>query len=352
MINVFLNSEILSTALLSAVIAAVLIPLVAIVAKQVGLVDKPDHRKLHDGEIPIVGGMCIYFAALIAMSFVHMSVNALLPLILGAGLIIVGAIDDRVGLSTLIRIPVQAATAVAMIVVGNLTIETIGNITGLGAFQMTAVLSVAFTIVCTIGVINSINMIDGVDGLSGSIIGITLLTLAGFSYQAGDINSVVLLLSLLGANLAFLLYNSRFIRSRAAVFMGDAGSMLFGFLLVWYFIKLTQGENAVLSPVAAGWIFGLPLMDTVAVMVGRVLNKRSPLEADRNHFHHRLLNTGLTPNQVVVTMSILHLLLVIGGIVCNSAPALEPLFFWSFIVLVVLHYFVTPKILQHFQAYF
>ena len=331
---------------ISALSCAVLIPLVSAGARRFGLVDKPVGRKQHAGDVPVVGGLSIYFATIIALFSAYLFSSALVPLLVGSALLILGVIDDRVGLRTAIRFPVQAATALVMMAVGGIGIESVGNIAGFGPVLFTGAASVVFTIVCTVGVINSINMIDGVDGLSGTIISITLATLAYFNYLAGDMASVALLLSLLAATLVFLIfYNSRLFRPRAAIFMGDAGSTLFGFVLVWYFIQLTQGEGAVLSPVAAGWIFGLPLLYTVVVMVGRVLDKRSPFDADRNHLHHKLIAAGLSPNQVVASMALVHLMFTIGGILCNQSVALEPVFFWLFVAITVLHFFLTPRLL-------
>jgi len=344
--TVFTDNQPIFSVLIAAVLCFSLILWFSAFARRVNLVDRPDERKHHAGEIPIIGGVCIYLSALVALALVHASLTLLTPLLVGAGLVVLGVIDDRVGLSTGVRFPVQVATAMLMMSIGGVGIESIGNVTGQGPVMMGTALSFAFTVVCTVGVINSINMIDGVDGLSGTIVGITLATLAWFNYVAGDMGSVSLLLALLAANLVFLMFNSRMFRSSAAIFMGDAGSTLFGFLLVWYFISLTQGADAVLSPVAAGWIFGLPLMDTVAVMARRVIQKRSPFDADRHHLHHRLLAAGFTPNRVVLIMAGVHLWLVVGGFVCNAYPALEPLFFWAFVLLVCLHFFVTPRITE------
>jgi len=346
--SVFTETDVVLSTLAAAVICWLLIPRLSIVARQLGLVDKPTGRKVHVGDVPLVGGLCIYLSAFLAIGLVHFSSVPLLPLSVGAALIVLGVLDDRYGLSTLVRFPVQVAVALLMIVVGGVSIETIGDLTGQGALVMGTLMSTAFTVVCTVGVINSINMIDGVDGLSASIIGLTVATLAYFSHLAGDMASVALLLALLAGNLVFLvMHNARFRLVKANVFMGDAGSTLFGFILVWYFIQLTQGENAILSPVAAGWIFGLPLIDTVAVMVGRIIGRRSPFDADRNHLHHRLLDAGASVNQTVILMAAIHAALIAIGLLCNVASsATEPFFFWLFVALVIFHFFFTQHLLD------
>jgi len=342
---VLTEKHLIFSTLIAAAICAVLILWTSKIARRISLVDRPTARKQHLGEIPIVGGFCIYLAALVALLSVPFSSTAVLPLLTGSGLVILGVIDDRSGLSTLFRFPAQVASALIMISIGSIGIESIGNIFGNGPVVMTGLVSIFFTVMCTVGVINSINMIDGIDGLSGAIVSVTLLVLVYFNYLAGDIASVALMLALLSATLVFLFFNARIFRARAMIFMGDAGSTLFGFLFVWSFIRLTQGDDAVLSPVAAGWIFGLPLIDTVSVMVRRIVNGKSPFEADRNHLHHRFLDVGLTPNRAVVCMTSVHIILMCGGLLCNLLPSFEHVFFWLFVLVVILHFFITPLVL-------
>lgn len=335
--------QITIAALVAAGACLLLVNLLGGVAKAVGWVDKPDTRKNHTGEIPLVGGICVFFSALLALAVTGTPLWAWSPLLVGSILLFVGVVDDRFALSARLRLPIQAGAALAMIHFGGLGIESIGDITGSGPVILSGWVSVAFTIMCTVGVINSINMIDGVDGLSGSIIFLTFLPVAYFSWLAKDYGSVTLLVSCLAAILVFLYFNARLFRSKAAVFMGDAGSMLLGFVLVWFLIRLTQGGSAVLSPIAAGWIFGLPLADTVSVMVGRVLNRQSPFSADRNHLHHKFLDSGFSVNETVLLMVIIHSMFIALGMLGNTSQTYEPVLFWLFVVIVITHYFATDR---------
>lgn len=294
----------------------------------------------------------MYLSVLATTVAVHPTWWSLSPLVVGSGLVLMGVLDDRFSLSYIFRLLLQIITALCMVYVGQIGIESIGNITGYGPVVIGGTFSIVFTVVCTVGVINSINMIDGVDGLAGVIISITLMPLAYFAWRVGDTKSVMLMASFLAALAVFLYFNSRFFRPRAVIFMGDAGSMLFGLLLVWYFIRLTQGDNPPLSPVAAGWIFGLPLVDTISVLVGRILDKQSPLKPDRNHFHHRLMSVGLSANHTVLLMGFFQCGFVVVGIICNEIPKLEPLLFWLFTIIVVMHHFFTPLVLERIATDF
>ena len=332
--------------LLAAGFCLLTIPLFKQIAVRIDLVDKPTLRKQHHGEVPVIGGVAIYIATLFSMLILYRSVDAVLPLLLAFGLVVVGVIDDRIGLTSLVRFPVQIGVATLMVSFSQGGIVSVGDLFGQGAVEFSGAASLAFTIMCVVGVINSINMLDGIDGLSGVIVCITLSTLAIFSAMAGDMVSVSLIVGLIGSTCVFLFFNSRMFRKRATIFLGDAGSTMFGLVVVWYFIKLTQYDNAVLSPVAAGWIFGLPLMDTVAVMVGRIMDKRSPFDADRSHLHHRVLDAGFSVNQTVLYMALVHMLFVSLGILCNQFRSYEQHFFWGFVALVVLHFFFTPVLLS------
>lgn len=346
--NLVLNFfQFVVAALLSCITCFLLVPELSKQAIRFGLVDKPTDRKQHSGEVPIIGGMAIFLSTLLAVLLVSPSYWVLMPLAVGSVLVLMGVLDDKFNLSAIIRLPIQIVVALLLIYLGHVGIESVGNLMGAGPVIMTGAVSIVFTVMCTVGVINSINMIDGVDGLSGVIISITILPLIYFCLKSGDTESVVLLVSLLASVLVFLYFNARIFRQKAVIFMGDAGSMLFGLLLVWYFIRLTQGDSHILSPIAAGWIFGLPLVDTISVMVARVLQKRSPFDADRNHFHHQLLDSGFSVNQTVLIMAVLHAAFVLTGVVCNEFTNLEPVLFWLFTLIVIMHHFFTPVALKN-----
>lgn len=319
-------------------------------AKRFGLIDKPGGRKQHSGDVPIVGGIAVYLSVILAGVVSGCGSDYFLPLLVAFPIVVVGVIDDRSPISPSIRIPVQIVSAIAMMYFGHIQINNIGDITGNGQVILVGYGMSLFTVMCTVGVINSINMIDGVDGLSGSLIALSLLPIAFFAVAAQDFAGVTLLFSLITAIFGFLLYNARLFRSRASVFLGDTGSTFLGFILVWHLIEYTQGVDSALSPVSAGWILGLPLADTIAVMVRRIVDKRSPLAADRAHFHHRLLDAGLGPNKTVLVILSVHLILISIGVVSNSLRSAEPLFFWLFVLFTISHFLLTPRLIIAFAT--
>ena len=338
-----LTTQLLLSGVLSGVLCLLGVILLVTIAAPLGLMDSPDARKQHLGDVPAVGGLAVYVSVFLGVTIAGSGPSVYMPLVIGGILVITGLFDDKYGLSALLRLPIQAMAAVLMMQFGGIGIESVGSIWGAQAIVFTGLAVTVFTIICTVGVINSINMIDGIDGLSGSVMLLTFLPLAYLSWSAGENELTVLLISFLSSILAFLYFNARIFRPTAKVFLGDTGSMLLGFVLVWTLIKLTQGPGAVLSPVAAGWIFGLPLVDTVSVMVGRLLAKRSPFSADRTHLHYRLIDSGLSVNQAVATIMLIHSVFIIVGLLSNAATIFEPILFWSFTLIVVLHYFFTDR---------
>ncbi|MGQ7848586.1 MraY family glycosyltransferase [Granulosicoccus sp. 3-233] len=325
------------------VFCVAVIPFLGRLAIEHGLTDKPDSRKRHVGEVPLVGGIAIFLTLAVGEVLTQGQLMPPLLLALCLLLVVLGVVDDLKDLSARCRLCFQIAVALLMVVLGDVRIESVGAVLGGTDVEFGYVASVLFTVVCTVGVINAINMIDGLDGLSGSLLSMTLSSMGVLALVHGDTSTALTLFVVTGSLLAFLFYNSRVVRRKAAVFMGDSGSMMLGLILVWYLVEMTQGSARSLSPVAAGWMFGLPLMDTVVVMMGRVLEKRSPFQAGRDHLHHRLRNRQLTVNSTVLAMLAMHSALVLVGTINGSNADNETWLFWAFVALVLVHFVIGKR---------
>ena len=81
------------------------------------------------------------------------------------------------------------------------------------------------------------------------------------------------------------------------VFMGDAGSTLIGFTIIWILLLSTQGKGHPMNPVTALWIIAVPLIDMVAIIYRRLRKGKSPFRPDRLHVHHLMVRAGLTSRQ-------------------------------------------------------
>jgi UDP-GlcNAc:undecaprenyl-phosphate GlcNAc-1-phosphate transferase len=153
-------------------------------------------------------------------------------------------------------------------------------------------------------------MSDGLDGLCGNLTMVSLLGL-GTAASLWSNTADFQLINIFAASVAgFLIFNQRMVwRPRALIFLGDAGSMLLGFVLAWFTIEISQAPVDAVSPAAALWFVALPVMDTVGVMLRRMLSGLSPFHADSRHLHHLLIHAGFS---VAETILILGLFAVAG----------------------------------------
>lgn len=282
-----------------------LIPVTREIAQRAGLVDRPDERKNHHGEVPLSGGIAMFLAlSLMAWfsGYLQQPPNGVFFSAMGI-LLAVGILDDRHQLSARSRFAGQIVAVVLMVSVANVYVGQLGDLTGAGHGTSLNRWAAVFTAFAVVGVINSINMIDGLDGLAGGIVVVALgwlAVVAGLSGLESHLGLIALFMSVVGG---FLVFNFRHPwRGKASVFMGDAGSMVLGFALAWFAVDLTQGRGRSFPPMSAVWIVGLPLLDTLSLMLRRTLQGRSPFKADRGHLHHLLIDAGYSPERAVWIM--------------------------------------------------
>lgn len=311
----------LTAAILVCLTTAALIVVLRPLAFTVGLVDLPTERKSHHGPVPLIGGLAI-FIAVAAVSLLPALTGVSIPtqdaisfLLAGCLLVAVGVVDDFIELSPGVRFASQALASLLMIFGAGVVLHDLGDLTWSGHVLELGLLSVPFTVFATVGVINAMNMCDGLDGLSGSL---ALTSLSGFVAAAwlwGEPGKAALLTAIGGGIVGFLLFNLRLPgRSRASIFLGDAGSMFLGFALTWFAISLSQGSGQVMKPAAALWFLMVPVIDAVAMMLRRIVRGRSPFAADREHLHHIFLLAGYSVNQTVTILSALSLAGVAFGL--------------------------------------
>jgi UDP-GlcNAc:undecaprenyl-phosphate/decaprenyl-phosphate GlcNAc-1-phosphate transferase len=206
-----------------------------------------------------------------------------------------------------------------------------------------------FTLFGVIGVINAFNMIDGLDGLAGgtALIATGWLVVVCLSAPTNHPDDLGALLVLAAVLAGFLVFNLRGPwRSRASVFMGDAGSTMLGFVLSWFLIHLSKGDQAVMAPITAVWILALPLLDTLTVMTRRIIAGQNPFAADRQHVHHLLLGRGLTDAQVTATLLVLTFVTGGLGVLAHWLAVPHCLQFYAFGAAFLLHFRLTTAVLR------
>jgi len=311
---------------LAAVISAVLMP----VARGVGWVDSPGARKRHHGPTPLVGGVAIFLAIVVSALFSGLWQEYKALIAFGAMSLVFGLYDDVRPLSAMSRLILQGVAAAMAVFAGGVLLHDVGNLLATGIVTL-GVLAVPVTIFCIVGVMNAMNMSDGMDGSAG---GLALVTLLSMAYLAVGIRHAEFLLLVAAAVAGFMVLNMRSpVLRRAKIFMGDAGSLMLGGILAWFLIDLSQGPERAFSPVVALWLFALPLLDTVSLMILRVLKGRSPFSPGREHFHHILLRAGFSVGEAGSMLIGLAVILAMVGVLGNELSIPEWTLFVAFIVL-------------------
>ncbi len=336
----------LVAALTSFCFAFIAIKLFKPIAVDVGLVDKPNARKRHDGQVPLIGGISI-FAAVLAASLLWLpnTLELRMYLIASAMMVFIGALDDKYDLKVRIRIVGQIIIASLMIYGVGGYIANLGDLFGLGDINLGPV-GIIFTYFAIIVVINAYNMVDGIDGLIGSLSLNTFTAIAILFLISGNNGYLSYPLMLATATLPYLVFNLGFFKKYTnKIFMGDAGSMFIGLSVIWLLSMGTQGENASFRPVTALWICAVPLMDMLAIVMRRYRKGKSPFKPDRDHLHHILQRAGLSSRQTLIAITGFSVLMSILGVLGEYFQVPESIELVLFIVIFILY----NKYARHFS---
>jgi len=278
----------------------VLIPPLIRAAGRWQFLDQPEARKVHTTPVPRVGGIAIAAGTLLGI-VLWGNYSQPMPAIC-AGLVVLlcfGVWDDRCNLSARVKLIGQIIAVLIAIIWGDVTISTLSLAE---RYVVPHWLSIPLTFFFLLGVTNAINLADGLDGLAGGTTMLSLSALALLGLTTGNGLVATVSIVLIGAILGFLRFNTH----PARVFMGDGGSQVLGFAVGVLAILLTQDMRAPLSTALPLLLLGLPIIDTLMVMTQRMLEKRSPFSADRNHIHHRLLALGLDHHEAVTVIYVVQ----------------------------------------------
>lgn len=321
------------------------------VARRTGWVDRPSHRKDHVGEIPLIGGWAVLMVAVLMQVLAPAAQRAPYGFWIG-GLLLFGVAlaDDRSPIRARYRAMVQLGAAVAGVMLGGQLLPSLGDLFGFG--PVTAWwLMLPVSILGTVAVINAVNFTDGADGLCGGLSFISLfwfllslMIAAPIAAELGEpaapyaASMVPLAAAMCGGLAGFLWFNLRSpFRRKAAIFLGDSGSMLLGFTLAWFSIHVTSAYGAASpKPVVCLWILAVPLADSASCIVRRILSGVTPMTPDLKHLHHLLIRFGLTPAQAVFAIHIGSFLCGLVGVVGWALHVPETVLFGAFVLALLL----------------
>ncbi|MBX3080877.1 MAG: undecaprenyl/decaprenyl-phosphate alpha-N-acetylglucosaminyl 1-phosphate transferase [Anaerolineae bacterium] len=266
-----------------------LTPVTRQLAHRIGLVDKPNARKVHLTPIPLMGGLAIYGGFIIALLMFNgwpRHILELVAIVFGTTwLAFIGFLDDKLELSWPAKFGAQILAALAVMLAG-VRVDLFQN-----------PLDWALTLFWILGIINAINFLDNMDGLAAGVSAIAAFFMFVLAASQGQELVSSLSAALCGAAIGFLIYNF----NPATTFMGDMGSMVLGFMLAVCGIKLRFPSQSL----AVTWmipilVLGLPIFDTTLVVFTRLREGRSPAQAGKDHTSHRLAFVGLSTRRAVV----------------------------------------------------
>ncbi|TNF47753.1 undecaprenyl/decaprenyl-phosphate alpha-N-acetylglucosaminyl 1-phosphate transferase [bacterium] len=312
--------------LLSFGISLSLTPWMATTAGRIGLVDRPDgNLKTHDKAVPYMGGLAVFIAFLVGFSPFYQLDREVLAILLGATLVLLlGFMDDLGNLPPATKLLGQSL-AILIVLKAGVAIKI--------AF-IPPILAYPLSFLWLLGLTNAFNLIDIMDGLSAGVGAVACLFLFVLSFTAGQTGIALMTLALLGATLGFLRYNS----PPAMIYMGDAGSLFIGFMLGALSMVGVYTRNNPVALLAPVLILGVPIFDTLFVMLVRWQRGIPVMMGSPDHFALRLRRWKLSIPGTVAVSYLVASLLGAGALVMvfgNQTVALAVMGFFSFLTLVV-----------------
>jgi UDP-GlcNAc:undecaprenyl-phosphate GlcNAc-1-phosphate transferase len=312
------------------------------IAFRFDLIDVPNERKVHQGRIPLVGGIAMFSATTFGILLFNGTTfqNSYFFFVISSFILIVlGVWDDYKHLSPKTRFIFQTISALVIILLGDVVLLNLGSLVSNENIQL-GYFAILFTVFCILGVINSLNFSDGIDGLSASLSLVTFLSIAFFILRSNDNTSLDFVAYFIFSILGFLVFNIGLGKnSKYKIFMGDAGSTFLGLGIAYSLIYFSQTSNALFSPVTALWIYSIPLIDTASIMIRRINNRRSPFSPDREHLHHLFILIGWSDRKTLFFIIFLSLLMALIGICFEVNELSERLMFLLFICIAFIYYF-------------
>ncbi len=303
-------------------VALILTPVVRNLAVKMGGVDVPkDNRRMHDHPIPLMGGLAIFMGFLLStVCFVTLT-GPLRGMLLGAVIIVVlGVFDDIYDLPAKLKLTVQIVAALVAALTGNtITALSNPNIFSPNPYWELGWLSIPVTVLWVVGMTNAVNLIDGLDGLACGVSSISSMTLLVIALLVGEPQVAVLVAALAGGCLGFLPYNLH----PAKIFMGDTGATFLGYVLACISIQGLFKMYTLISFVVPFLLFGLPIFDTCFAFVRRLAHGQSPMQADRSHVHHRLIDMGFSQKQAVAVLYVITAILGLSAVVLTTSGAVK-----------------------------
>ncbi len=327
--------------LVAFLVTAILTYISIIVLNKLGILDKPNARKIHKKPIPRMGGIAIYIGFVIPMLAIMEFSTSQKGIILGAGIaLVIGAVDDIWHVSAHIKL--------IFLFLLTLLMWKFGVVTNMPFFSedCRGFLNLAVTMLWLTGVCSAINAVDHMDGLAGGLAAIASFAYLAVSIQTGQWFWGLISISLMGSLLGFLVFNWH----PAKIFMGDSGSFFLGFSLGSIGIMGGWSENPLKSAIIPFAVLSIPIMDLVYVIVNRRLTgitkslKESIVYCGKDHIGHRFCNLGFSQVKSVGIIYLMSITVSFSAIVIRYTG-----YFESFLLLfqILMIYIIVFILMRH-----
>lgn len=322
--------------LVAFVVTTMAYPFVLALARKYGIVDNPSARKLQRVPVPVFGGTAVFIGFLAAVMvglFFLPSDRVIKLLALLSFMYAIGVWDDIKDVSAEFRFLLELLVVWMMILLLGVEINDFYGF--LGIFELPDAVSVPFSLIAGVGIINAINMIDGVDGYCSSYGMMACAVFAVVFWKAGALPMLALALITIGALLPFFFHNV--FGKTSKMFLGDGGSMVLGMLLTYFtFNTLTAGYFCDLAFEGKGLnlaalclaVLAIPVFDTLKVMVFRILKGQSPFHPDKSHLHHLYIEMNfshMSTSAIIVFHNVAIVGLLLLGWLLGAGPTLQVL---------------------------
>ena len=280
---------------LSFLIAAISIPLLRLIAFQLGILDHPKQYGIHLHPVPRLGGVALY-AAFVMGALYRMDLSQQLKgVLVGSSLIfITGLLDDLIHLRAGLKLVIQLVACGIMMFKYGVILDIFPNL----------FLNSFFTALGLLGITNAVNFLDNMDGLAAGLVSISSIAIFMIAYQSRQFWLGYLSMGLIGSTAGFLLFNLR----KAHVFMGDSGSTFLGFTLASLAVMAQWSSHLGVTVAAPILILGVPILDMILITVlrakeGKVKNFKQWIDyTGKDHVSHRLTRLGLGNRGAVFTL--------------------------------------------------
>jgi len=320
------------------IITFLAIPSIIKVAIIKNLFDEPGERKAHNSSVPTLGGLAIFAGVGFSFTFWSSGLGDETTQYIIAALIVmffIGIKDDIIELTAKKKFYGQLISAVIIVVFAEIRVTNLFGVFGI--YEIPYWFSIIFSLFTILTIVNAFNLIDGIDGLAAGIGAIASFAFGLWFYNYNQISLCILSFTLFSSLIAFLVYNF----SPANIFMGDTGSLIIGLILAVLAINFIQLSFASppyafpfrSSPAMAIAILIIPLFDTLRIFILRVMQKRSPFKADRNHMHHVLLDMGLSHRGVSLTLYSVNIIFIMVALLLRDISSLVLLIVLSFMAI-------------------